>query len=298
MATIIVSDWDSFITAVGTSGADVEFPKQLVKTHDRDVDPNKLYVDSNGIVQTNVQPSQLVNLYENTFKLDANLDNDLRTGFTTPISINCNSINGFGGYINNVYGNAVDIFHLPSNANVTISQIAFLDFNLERAALFKGTHQNDFNLCLFSGREKGEASNTTNIFESGITKFTSCSFNCEPIDRSGPFYGAILQFCRCEFTFDNCLNAGVFITPQNCYFTGDWTETTVTVYGQAIDCKYNIFEITRTSNILVSSGTVYNNLINNELYTGTIPTGFSGVTSAELEDAETLRDTYGFPIQT
>lgn len=301
MATIIVSDWGSFITAVGTSGADVEFPKHLVKTRDRNVDPNKLYVDANGIVQTNVQPSQLANLYENTFVLDANLNNDLKTGFTTPININCNSINGYGGYIKNIYSTGVHIFNMP-NANVPISQIAFLNFNLERAALFNSTHQNDFELCLFSGREKGQSGSETYIFGSfygGRTDFISCSFNLELITRIKPFYAGLFKFCRVELDLSENDNGEIALTPQNCYFTGDWSKGSINVYGVEFDCKYNIFEITCSNNFPQStSGTKYNNLINNELYTGTIPTGFSGVTSTDLADAQTLRDTYDFPIQT
>lgn len=305
MATITVTDWASFITAVGTSGADVEFSHDsahLVKTRDSAVDENKLYLDSNGIVQTNVQPSDLPDLYENTFVLDANLDNDLRAGFTTPIAINCNSINGYGGYIKNVYGNAVNIFNLPSNANVPISQIAFLNFDLERAALFNSTHQNDFELCLFSGREKGQTGNETYIFGSaygGRTDFISCSFNLELITRIKPFYAGVFKFCRVELDASENDNGEIALTPQNCYFTGDWSKGKIGVYGSVFDCKYNIFEITRSDNFpQYTGGTKYNNLINNELYTGTIPAGFSGVSSADLADAQTLRDTYGFPIQT
>ena len=140
MAVITVTNWASFITAVGTAGAEVEFPhtsQYLVKTHDRDVDANKLYLDSNGVVQTNVQPSDLANLYENTFKLDAN--DYAPAGLSTTIEINCTSINGYGATIINLAGSAVNLITINSTT-LSISQLAFLNINAENVYFIYETY--------------------------------------------------------------------------------------------------------------------------------------------------------------
>lgn len=306
MATIIVNDWSEFITAVGTSGAEVEFPKNLVRTADTDVDPNKLYVDANGIVQTNVQPEQLPNLYENTFTLDANLDNDLREGLTTSITIACNSINGFGGYIKNLASNTVTI--LNNTAICDISTIAFLNMyavNVPVMAIVDGTV---FNLCLFSGSIKNETSGTLTAFTASSGQpnyeFISCSSNFELAGTSIDFfyhysqYGGMLKYCRFELDTTSLIDGALYITPINSYLTGDWSTISVYIAGSSTIAGYaSIFEIETAININLNRVPSMI-LINNELYTGTIPSGFSGVSSADLANAQTLRDTYGFPIQT
>lgn len=306
----IIADWSDFITAVGTSNAYVEFPKNLVRTADREVHPNKLYVDANGIVQTNVQPSDLPNLYENTFVLDANDNTDLRGGFTQYIAFYCNSLNGFGGYIKNAYSTAAELFAFDHACD--LSNIAFLNFSELNKHPFTAAGKLTFSYCLFSGKVKNtDLYYPLYVFNrasgSFYFEFTSCSFNIEfEGTRASVFsrnssssVGGFLKCCRCEFDTKDLLQGTLDITPQNCYFTGDYSGFSgIALYGGGgIVPNASIFEITSTANISVS-GNCTDMLINNELYTGTIPAGFSGVSSADLTNAQTLRDTYGFPIQT
>lgn len=312
MATIVVHDWSEFITAVGTSGADVEFPhssEYIVKTHDTNVDPNKLYVDTNGIVQTNVQPSDLPNLYENTFVLDANHDNDLRSGFTQYIAFYCNSVNGFGGYIKNASSTVVELFAFDHACN--LSNIAFLNFSALNKHVFTTAGKLTFSYCLFTGKVEGTNSSyplgvfnrVSNVID---FEFISCSFNIvlEGV-RASVFVGtsstggAFLKFCRCEFDTKNLSTGNLYVIPEKCYFTGDYSGfNSIGLFSSGSIVPYaSIFEISSTVDIVVY-GNCANILINNELYTGTIPTGFLGVSSSDLANAQILRDTYNFPIQT
>ena len=310
MAVITVHSWSDFIAAIGTAGAEVEFPKDIVRTQDTDVDPNKLYVDSNGIVQTNVQPADLPNLYENTFVLDANLDNDLRLGFTTTITVNCNSINGYGGYIKNAYCPNAALFTIATSTNCVITGIAFLNFALENNGFLNAAKPPKFYYCLFSGTMQNTTGSLLNFFGNygGYIhfEFQSCSFNItlkgsniKMFMQYGDTQAGLLRYCRFECDTSEVTNCTLLITPINSYITGDFTGfSSIYIWGASGAAAYaSIWEISTATSIVLQMGCSAM-LINNELYTGTIPAGFSGVSSTDLANAQTLRDTYGFPIQT
>lgn len=317
MAVITVTDWASFITAVGTPGAEVEFPhtsQYLVKTHDRDVDANKLYLDSNGVVQTNVQPSDLPNLYENTFVLDAN--DYAREGLSATISIACDSINGYGGYIVNLASYDVDIFtnNYSGESHLIISQLAILNFNVENHNFFSSRFC-EWHYCIFSGRCKNNStsdSTTLTVFGDSSTSinqdFTSCSFNLTLDGQVSPFeyyyipydyYGTYLRECRVEIHKVNNQNSSggsMIVGGINSYFTGD-IDGLFTIYftNQSI---YSIVEIETSEASFSYSGNISYILVNTDTVTvSDIPSAYTQVTTTTLGDANAL-SALGFPIET
>lgn len=317
MAVITVTDWASFITAIGTAGADVEFPHSstyIKKTHDTEVNPDKLYLDSNGIVQTNVQANQLSHLYENTFTLDANSQDGFPNGVTSTIEINCASINGYGGTIVNLASTTVDIF--ANSAAVTVNQLAILNINVENVSFIDTTAASViYTKCIFSGRAKGDAGTTHTVFgdvaNTHSSRYNSCSFNFDIIgsyclynylNYGGYVYAGPLYDCRINVTHidrDEITASGtLWVRLENSYLTGEMTDAvTITITAQS---HYSVIEVEKGGSISVNDsqgGTVQLILINNTLYTGTIPTGCIGVDNTTLSTASALA-ALGFPIQT
>lgn len=312
MATITVTDWASFITAVGTAGADVEFPHTsayIKKTSDTQVDPNKLYVDSNGTVQTNVQPSDLANLYENTFVLDANSPDGFPEGLTTSIEINCASINGYGATIINLAGSAVNLITNNSSA-LSISQLAVLNINAENVYFIYETYPVTYYKSIFSGRMFNNTSTMTKMFGSTghhHSTFTSCAKNVE-IDGYVDMYnvgwnedGAELEYCRVELHIKNNPNyAGhLYVAAKNCYFTGTCEESYQVKFSS--NSVYSVVEIACESGTM--SLDIFNNpptliLVNTDVFKGYFSQSwFTAVDTETLTNAEDL-DALGFPIQT
>lgn len=307
----IISDWNDFITAIGTTDAYVEFPKVLVHTQDRNVDPNKLYTDANGVVQTNVQPSDLVNLYENTFVLDAN--DYAPGGITSTITMSCTDINGYGGYIKNLASTTVDIFE--NTVDTSVNQLAILNINVENVSFINTTAASmNYTKCIFSGRAKGDSAHHTTVFgdknNTHSSIYNSCAFNFyivgvydlfNYLNYGGFVYAGPMYDCRLEINHVNnndIVAAGtLWIRFEKSYLTGVIANSvSVTITAQS---HYSVIEVEKDSGITVNDaqgGTVQLILINNEMYTGTIPTGCVGITTAQSKDVSYL-NSIGFPIQ-
>lgn len=225
MAVITVHNWPEFITAVGTSGAEVEFPHDstyLRKTPDTSVDPSKLYVDVNGAPKPFVQTEDLSNLYENTFVLDAN--DYAPEGITTPISITCASINGFGGTIKNLASSAADIFYCYITSGIT--GIAFLNVNCTgKNFLYAGTSgYKEISKCIFSGRMDG--SNSCYFFLGNYVRLKSCAVNVQ-LYHSGEFVntGASVHLITCRVNTEDHRDVSTSSDQfrlENCYWTGNY----------------------------------------------------------------------------
>jgi hypothetical protein len=303
----VISSWTDFITAVGTSDAYVEFPKSLVRTSDSAVDPNKLYIDSSGTVQTNVQPSDLANLYENTFKLDAN--DYAPAGLSATIEINCASINGYGATIINLASSAVNLITNNSSA-LSISQLAVLNINAENVYFIYETYPIDYYKCIFSGRMTNNTSTLTKMFGSTghhHSTFISCAKNVV-VDGYVDIYnvgwqedGAELEYCRVELHIKSNSNyAGhLYISAKNSYFTGDCLKSWSTYFSA--DSVYSVVEIACESGTM--SLDIFNNaptliLVNSDVFKGYFSRSYyTEVNTATLTDASAL-DALGFPIQT
>lgn len=225
MAVVTVHNWSEFITAVGTSGAEVEFPHDstyLRKTPDTSVDPSKLYCDANGIVQTNVHTDDLADLYENTFVLDAN--DYAPEGLTSTISITCASINGYGGTIKNLASSAADIFYCYITSGIT--GIAFLNVNCTgRNFLYAATSGwKEIGKCIFSGRMDG--SNSCYFFLGNYVKLKSCAVNVQLYNSSELVYtGASVHLITCRVNTEDHRDVSTSSNQfrlENCYWTGNY----------------------------------------------------------------------------
>jgi hypothetical protein len=303
---IIISDWASFITAVGTADAEVEFPKNLVKTLDTAVDPNKLYVDANGTVQTNVQASDLANLYENTFVLDANSSDGFPEGLSASIAINCASLKGFGGTIKNLASDSVNIFETKTGTN--IDGIAVLNVSCKNCNFMhstwngtKGTISHFIN----SGRCNASTTGDGNyyLFASKMI-FSQCAFTVELFnDAKLTYYNfsggySIFLYCRFNIIDNRTIETGTGHPEQfamsNCYFTGNFNkDISISMVTGYID--YTVFDVDGQdirANNSTTGGYVF---VNKDR--ATIGAYVVGVTTAQLKSAEELAS-LGFPIQT
>ena len=289
----VIGSWSDFITAVGTSGAYVEFPKNLVSTSDTDVDANKLYVDSSGVVQTNVQPSDLANLYENTFTLDAN--NYAPTGLASTITINCASINGYGGTIKNLASSKAAIFKL--NATVSIEGLATLNFNVEDHNFIEQVWRGDYNhitKCIFSGRIYSQS--TYYFDRQYYSRYLSCAFTVTLVGMgTGMFYEdssntAKLDACRVKVTKETSSSSNMHFTAKNTYITGSINQQ-LYLHTYSTDI-YNVLDISAPA---LYASNLMTNLANSDKCSNI--TNLISVTTEDLTNAETLA-ALGFPIQT
>lgn len=310
MAVITVTDWASFITAVGTAGAEVEFPhtsQYLVKTRDRDVDANKLYLDSNGVVQTNVQPSDLPNLYENKFILDAN--DYAPEGLSSSISVNCASINGYGAYIINLASLTVDLMSIISQ-DVQISQLAILNIGAKDVYFINESYSVSYYKCLFSGRLTNDTNTLVKAFGGAGTHrsiFESCSFNLQIYGKVDIFNkgandaGAFVQYCRVELDIQDHPNVGgyLYVESVNSYFTGQCLDVYTGYFTDG--SAYSIVEIeceSGTMSLDWYSTNINLVLVNTDVFKGYFSdTRYTSVTSETLSSAAEL-NAMGFAVQT
>lgn len=296
MAVITVHNWPEFITAVGTSGAEVEFPHDstyLRKTPDTSVDPSKLYVDVNGIVQTNVQASDLADLYENTFCLDAN--DYAPEGLSSPISIVCASINGFGGGIVNLASSSATVITAYSFVNFT--GIAFLNARCTNAYFFVSSRSGGWGTvskCIFTGRMDGEQ--TSRFIWASLVHFVSCAFNVQ-------LYGSSqfaqnnegrydwLDFNYCRINTEDHRAGSTYAYPYriiNSIWTGSYND-----YIAPSSYDYTVYDLECPSIQGNNSAVVTYIFVNSEKCAST--NGVK-VTTAELQSASALA-AKGFPIQ-
>lgn len=291
----IISDWNDFITAVGTSNAYVEFPKNLVHTSDTNVDPNKLYTDANGVIQTNVQPTDLANLYENTFVLDAN--DYAPDGLSSPISIVCASLNGYGGTIKNLASSSASI--IETYSFVSFTGIAFLNVRCTNAYFFVSDRNNGWGTvskCIFTGRMGGES--TCRFIWASLVHFVSCAFNVQLYGSSnfaenneGRYDWLVFNYCRIN-TEDHRTGSTYAhtYTISNSIWTGNYNyyiSATMNPYD------YTVYDLECASIQGNNSAVTKYIFVNSEKCANT---NGVAVTTAELQSASALA-AKGFPIQ-
>lgn len=288
----VIADWSDFITAVGTSDAYVEFPKNLVSTTDTDVNPNKLYVDSNGVVQKNVQPSDLANLYENTFEFDLNTIHP--EAFTSTIQIKCASLKGNGATIKNISFDDCNGFTLGANTVINGLNVKNFYFATSSGKTFinagaSNSYISHLDYCMFSGRvDERTSSQYGNFISTYYGQAHSCSFNLQLANyarfRSTSNRTSFDMYnCRLNLTGETSKTLDILAT--NCYISGD-ISASIVASGQ-----YSVFDV--ECNAISGSGTLI--LANSDKCSSI--SGLTSVTSAQLKDAAYL-SSIGFPIQT
>lgn len=304
MPAIIVSDWSSFITAIGTSGAEVEFPKNLVKTQDADVDPNKLYTDVNGVVQTNVQLSDLENLYENTFVLDANDYEESKYGLSDAIYLRCESFNGYGGYIKNIATveyNSQPIFQISRSIDqyVHFKNVAILNSYILDSLFSGGDYRGgvaDIKNIIFSGEVRNTESNYITVLNTNGT-VSGCAFTLKNIGNvrlinTNNYSPLNIKYSRIKLI--GKLDSGTFYcSGENCYFSGE-TNASIYLHGTNYRTRDSVVDCETPSVNSESSASM--TLVNSEKCSS-VGSYLIPVTTAQLKDADYL-SSIGFPIQT
>lgn len=290
----IVDNWSDFITAVGTSSAYVELKKELVKTTDTEVNPNKLYTDANGVVQTNVQVSDLPNLYENTFCLDAN--DYAPEGITTTITITCASLNGNGATIKNLYSSSTTII---TTYSYVIVGIAFLNFRCTDVYFFVSTRNSGWGIvsrCIFTGRMDGQQ--ISRFIWASLVHFAKCAFNVQ-------LYGASqfaqnnegrydwLDFNYCRINTEDHRTGSTSAYPYN-IINSIWTGNYNDYISAAMSSyDYTVYDLECPSISSNNSPSKNYAFVNSDKCAST---DCVEVTTAELQSASDLA-AKGFPIQ-
>lgn len=316
----IPTTWSEFVTAVGTSGAYVECPKNLVLTSDTDIVESKLYVDSSGEVILDPVKENLSEYYENTFVFDMN--KIMPYGLTESIVIKAANINGKGATIANIYTSPATA---PASVFVAKEQtymhsINFFNIYLENrpdnnyGVLFYTEIYGAFTLakCKVSGVFSNYSSLYTASYSgsSWRNRFISCSFNIIFDGKSslGAAYKnnntvtserwAFFEFCKIKISGKSQSAAyrdNVFVA-NYCYITGNCHS------NLSFGCTATVFDIIVSEGQSVSyhgsswGGHVCeNSVINIDKVQGTFANALKQVTTAQLVDAEYLAS-IGFPI--
>lgn len=307
----IPNTWDDFVTAIGTSGAYVELPIELVKTSDDKIKNGKLYFDSQGNrIATPVQ-SQMSTYYENDFRFDMNAVNP----FGVLINFNNCHVNGNGASIINLYVTDSDTGINVSNGTLYLDDINFLnmycDYNDANSGIFRCQDNSrnfivknvQFQGLINQGSMIGSAGGSTKSFTSVTFSLTFCKnarFTNSVLNNTDKYY----KFCNFDFygnpeqlwgasgsgnrnKFINCKMSGRLTGEFNnvAQFPSDSASST-----NVIDVDY-----TESTNVTFDSNGSNPFVINTDkLPAGTTYENMTGVTTAQLANAEYLRSA-GFP---
>lgn len=267
----IVDNWPDFVTAVETSGAYVAFPE------------GGGTIDMNAVAPEGISQVQL----------------------------RCVSIEGNGWNICNLYTIGHGAFYL--NNNLTINNLNFLNFygdlRDEQARFFdngNNDYQYTFNLCLFSGLLTG-TNNRAGLFVAGYVyckiRLHRCSINVKlngntKIVYSGSAYNTganTADFCNIQVSGTSPNVFADKYNYQNCYFSGK-SLSKVELYDGSNFNIFNIDFLEAQNFSCYCSNAEALNIINKDKLPGvTGGTGFTGVTDAQLHDANYL-ESLGFPI--
>lgn len=218
-------------------------------------------------------------------------------------------INGNGATIKNAaYRGGACAFKMSGNSNYgSIKNLNFANFRLQATytgASLLGTDNGEysgraFELCRFSGRIEVLSGDYCAISRGGYqAEHYRCSYNIEAIGQTSidtGNYGAISRYCRIEIN-----NVGgqypFYVSPDNSYITGH----VGSLYMIRVDSRgayESVMDATVETRIGMETGTPIKVLVNTDKYSGTLPSGYLGCTTAQLRDAAYLHS-IGFPVQT
>lgn len=187
------------------------------------------------------------------------------------------------------YGQIKNLNFINFNVATTSTSTAFLIDN--SSGQFFGRA---FEQCQFSGR-LGENSAISRCGQ--WSEHYRCSYNLEitgdtSIDTSY-YYMSILKYCNVDVKSING-EYTIGMSPNNSYITGSLGRLWLARPNDDA-CKDSVIDMNLAS-VYQETGTPEMMLINTDKYTGTVPSGCIGVTTAQLKDAAYLHS-IGFPIQ-
>lgn len=235
-----------------------------------------------------------------------------------PNSINFKgNINGNGWKIKNAFWDKSGAaFSCSTTSGDTISNLDFENFYVRgipssqygdiNYLLNIGSYNNSvlLNNCRFSGCIEGPRPISSKSYSSLLyggtyaTEVWRCSFNLDIYGK-----GAIAtsdnwstEFNECNFKIVHHDDIELQNAFNNCYVSGDVYSLGV-VTASGIVSSTSIFDLNIRNEIKNIYGTGNNNIVNISKYNGTVPAGFTGLTTSDLKNAQTIANT-GFPIQT
>lgn len=219
-------------------------------------------------------------------------------GITSAIVITAAEIDGKGLTIKGLFGTAAQWFqHIGTGTLLVIKNLNFLDFSksaVSSSGVFYGTNT-EFRRCKFSGeieggevfRLSGTTANmicTTGTLDGEDPK--GCSFAIKFSGNAKLCTNSYAVFKHCNFNFDGSSTSSMAAKFHDCKISGamPWASFTNAGGGQNV-IDADISAIDSWSN---SSGGV--TLVNTDkLASGlSVPTGFTGVTSAQMLDVDAL----------
>ena len=304
--------WDEFTTAIGTSGAYVDMPVVPVKTTDTRIKLGKLYFDAQGNRITNPVASGLSNYYENSFKFDMN-DIAPLGGL---IEFNNCTVEGNGASIMNLYvpDNTKGI--VVTNGTLNLQNMNFLGINSESTDTNRGVlhcWDNGRNYSLTNVQFQGHITSGTFLDGAGgstrkhisntfsLTFGTNAKFCTTYISDTNKFYK------NCWFDFygspSQPFTHNYGNTFTGCKMTGKLTGTAgnnplFPSGGPSMNCVIDM-DVTEYSGVTFNYDNGHSSnpyIINTDkLPAGTTHVGITGVTTAQLSNAEYLQS-IGFPV--
>ena len=308
----VPSEWDEFTAAIGTSGAYVSMPIVPVKTTDRRIKLGKLYFDAQGNRIANPVASGLPNYYENNFKFDMN-DIAPLGGL---IEFNNCTVEGNGASIMNLHVPDDTKGIVITNGTLNLQNFQFLGINSESTNSNRG---------VFSCQDSNRNYSLTNVqFQGYIADgaFLGSSGGSTRKHISNTFsltFGTNAKFCRtylnandqlyksCWFDFYGTSSQPFTHSYGNrfidCKMTGKLTGTAgenplFPSDGSSMNCTIDM-DVTEYSGVKFNyangSGRHPYIINTDKLPAGTTYVGMTGVTTAQLADAEYLQN-IGFPV--
>lgn len=219
-------------------------------------------------------------------------------------------IDGNGSVIKNACynGDARAIIMSDSDTKGKIINLDFLNFyfkatrrgatliGVTSAAVDNATFSGEaFYNCRFSGLLSSTDVDYCAITQCGYNGYISCcSYNIKAISRgcnldTGNF---VAQHRNCNIMYEAAYGAQMALA--DCYVEGSATELNIYSKGSSQSSNTSILNFAADS---ITGTRTYQNmiLVNTDRYSGTLPTGFIGVTDAQLKDAGYL-SSIGFPI--
>lgn len=226
------------------------------------------------------------------------------------------SINGNGWKIKNAFWDGTGpAFSCSSNRTDTLSNLDFENFYIRNQPSSSSSdinyllgigYDNNNKLmdnCRFSGRIEGprtiSSPNWSCLLYGGTytTEVWRCSFNLDIYGHSviSASNNWVTEFNECNFKIIHHDEVEMQNAFNNCYITGDVYDLG-TITSSGLITSTSIFDLNIRHTLRNVGGTGNTNIVNTSKYSGTIPAGFTGLTTSDLKNAQTIAST-GFPIQ-
>jgi hypothetical protein len=301
--------WEEILQCTTADYVYTVFPVKVssTPTQDTTVKPWKKYFDASGNAISEPKTSEIKNYYENTFLVD--LNDYYPNGIPTAGIYLKGFVDGNGATIKNAHydGDAHAMIMSNADSKGKITYLNFTDFYFKATrrgatligvrtdAADNGTFSGEaFYGCQFSGTLSSTDVDYCAITQCGYTGYIkSCAYNVKAISRgcnldTGNY---VAQHRSCNIVYEAAYGAQMALV--GCYVEGSAHE--LNIYSKSSQPS-NTSILNFTADTITGTRTYQNMiLVNTDRYSGTLPTGFIGVTDEQMKDAAYL-SSIGFPI--